>query len=543
MLCIVAAFQLPRNHGIMSKLSGLLMSTSTLFTLLDRTSRLAAWLGALLSTCAVLACLWLTRYQPIEMDLAMMQYSAYLINEKNFLLYRDIFENNFPGPFFFHAMIGNTLGYGALPIRFLDAAILLGLAVCSWKILAPLSRVSAVFAPALFSILYFAGGTTAAFQRDYIAVLPIAAALALLCRTQLQPRRDALAIGALSAIACSFKPNFIVAAPALFWILCSRLPPENFVRRLQNTLPCAALGFLVVFSMPFIWGIHHADFSELIALYKTYTPVYVSTRPDLYHYDSREQQWLTLLSMQGDHLLKMAIFSVPGLLWSWRQHRHNPDLLIRLRGLALVTFAITWHEMIAGKYWFAHLLAPYFFAALCFSLLLTPVSSSAPWYEKSLQPLAIAAAFALTILIGSFTKSIVTSKHYTADNHDIRSKKIARYLTAHLQAGDRVQSLDGSGDGQGALLLANAVTATRFVEDIPLYLQPTAPATQAFRQEFLTALQTKPPRFFVYIHNFFHPAGGNRLKEFQALYEFLQKNYEIAEEEDGEYTIYRHREN
>jgi hypothetical protein len=108
-----------------------------------------------------------------------------------------------------------------------------------------------------------------------------------------------------------------------------------------------------------------------------------------------------------------------------------------------------------------------------------------------------------------------------------------------MQAGDKVQSLDGSGDGQGSLLLAGATTATRFVEDIPFYLQPDSPVTQGFRQEFLASMRANPPAFFVYIHNFFHPAGGNRLQEFRELNQFLEQHYDVAELVDGEYTIYK----
>ena len=90
----------------------------------DNSGILLAWLTALIAAVTTLALLWLSRYQPIEMDLAMMHYTAFLINEKNLLLYRDIFENNLPGAFFFHSLIGNIFGYGAQPIRFLDAVIL-----------------------------------------------------------------------------------------------------------------------------------------------------------------------------------------------------------------------------------------------------------------------------------------------------------------------------------------------------------------------------------------------------------------------------------
>lgn len=507
---------------------------------MPKITHIAAWLCATLAACATLVCLWLARYQPIDMDLAMLHYSAYLINEKQFLLYRDIFENNLPGPFFLHAMIGKVFGYGALPIRFLDAAVLAALAFCSWKIIAPISKPGAIFAPMLFALVYIAGGTTAAFQRDYLATLPLAAALALLCNTSGKPVRDAAWIGALCGAACTLKPNFAVVAPAFLWILLSKMQ-GNYWQRLTITLPPIASAFVVIFAVPLAWGMQHADFKELIELYKTYTPLYVSTRSDLYHYENTQQQLLELLRMQGTHLLKMSLLSIPALLWAWRQHRNNPATLKRLSYIAIATFAISWHEIIAGKFWFAHLLPPYFFAILCFSLLLTPTNTGSHPVEKYIATLPVILFTMAVYTIGKYDISNLYAKRYSADNHDIRSQKIARYLIANMQPNDKVQSLDGSGDGQGALLLAHAVTATRFVEDIPLYLQPTSPVTQGFRREFLDDLAKNPPAFFVYIHNFFHPAGGNRLKEFRELFSFLETNYEVAEEVDGEYTIYRYK--
>ncbi len=506
-----------------------------------RITTTVAWISALLATLTVLACLWLARYQPIEMDLAMLHYCAFLINEKHFLLYRDIFENNLPGPFFFHALIGKLFGYSAPPIRIIDACILAAIAVCSWKVLAPLSKPSALLAPALFALVYITGGSVAAFQRDYIAIVPLILALAILCNRTNKPVRNALWVGALCGAACSLKPNFIVVAPALYWILLTKIDGA-FGKKLRKTFIPAALAFLCIFAIPFLWGLKHADYQAFIDIYKGgYTELYVNTRSDLFHYDNAQQRWLELFSMQADHLMKMAMLSIPGLLWAWRQHRDNPALLIRLRALALMTFAISWHEVIAGKFWFAHLLPPHFFAILCFSLLLTPIKNSANIIEKIFAPLPILMFIGITYFLGSYNIKRLESLHYTAENHDIRSQKIARYLIAHLQPNDKVQSLDGSGDGQGALLLARATYATRFLEDIPLYLQPNSPVTQAFRREFLNDMAKNPPAYFVYIHNFFHPAGGNRLKEFHELYQFLQDNYDIGEEEDGQYTIYRYK--
>ncbi len=499
------------------------------------------WISTMLAVLAALTCLWLARYQPIEMDLAMLHYSAFLINEKHFLLYRDIFENNLPGPFFLHAMIGKVFGYTALPVRIIDAFFLGIIATCSWIIISPISKPSAVLAPAIFTLVYISGGPVAAFQRDYIAIIPLVLSLALLCSKAVKPLCDAILVGALCGAACSLKPNFIVVAPALYWILLSKMN-GRFVTKLKTTFLPAAIAFVGIFSIPFLWGLKHADYQVFIDIYTGgYTQLYVNTRPDLYHYDSEPQRWFALLSMQANHLMKMAILSIPGLLWAWRQHRNNPALLMRLRSIAILTFAISWHEVIAGKFWAAHLLPPYFFAVLCFSLLLTPVNSAATKTEKIIAPLPACIFIYIAYLLGSYNFQRLSNLHYTAENHDIRSQKIARYLQANLQPNDTVQSLDGSGDGQGALLLAHATYATRFLEDIPLYLQPNSPVTQAFRREFLDTMAKKPPTYFVYIHNFFHPAGGNRLKEFRELNQFLSDHYDIAAEEDGQYTIYRHR--
>ncbi|HSC75352.1 MAG TPA: hypothetical protein VLB90_03840, partial [Pseudomonadales bacterium] len=63
---------------------------------LDIAGNAAAWLTASFAVALALITLWFSRHQPIEMDLAMMHYTAFLINEKHLLLYRDIFENNLP---------------------------------------------------------------------------------------------------------------------------------------------------------------------------------------------------------------------------------------------------------------------------------------------------------------------------------------------------------------------------------------------------------------------------------------------------------------
>ena len=96
-----------------------------------------------------------------------------------------------------------------------------------------------------------------------------------------------------------------------------------------------------------------------------------------------------------------------------------------------------------------------------------------------------------------------------------------------------------AGDGQAALLQARARSATRFLIDVPLWMQPESSATQRLRQQFVTELAQKKPAYIVYFEQFLHPGGGNRLKEFKPLYEWINSHYDMAEQREAAYIIYR----
>lgn len=506
------------------------------------------WCLALGVAAFALATFWQSRYQPIEWDLAMMHYIAWLVNEKGFILYRDVFENNFPGAFLFQSLLGKLFGYDALSLRLVDFCILVGLATFSWKILEPLSRPAAIFCPALFAVIYLSNGSYVFLQRDYIGILPVVIAAAHLLSQQHSRLRDFILAGALCGFSCGFKPNVIVAFPALFFIAANRyslpeLATQVFFTTYTKPFLLMSLAFTAVFSIPFIWGIWHCDYAQFLYVYKTFTPIYLNSRIDLFQYASNEEHLQVLFESQLHQLKGTAMSCLPGLIWAWILNKDNSDNRKKIRDLAIIIFAFSWYELMAGKYWFAHLLPTYFWNTLGFSLLLTLPAYTAPILKKSTAACVVIVTAALAIYLCNFLYQITPHDKYTRSNDHIRSQKIGAYLKKHLQPGDTVQSIDGSGDGQGSLLIARATPATRYLEDIPLYMQPDAPATQAFRQEFLSTLAKKPPAYIVYIENFFHPAGGNRLAEFRQLNSFVQENYEKVEVDDGQYIIFKRKEN
>ncbi|HQQ61997.1 MAG TPA: hypothetical protein PLF22_00330 [Pseudomonadales bacterium] len=503
-----------------------------------------AWCLALGVAAFALLTFWQSRYQAIEWDLAMMHYIAWLINEKGFILYRDVFENNFPGAFLFQSLLGKFFGYDALPLRVVDFFILAGIGVFSWKILAPLSRPAAIFCPAMFAVIYLSNGSYVFLQRDYIAILPVLIASAHLLSKKTCRLRDFILAGALCGFSCGFKPNVIVAFPALFLVAATRYSVASttgsgFFRLYTKPFLSMSLAFTAVFSIPFIWGIWHCDYAQLVYIYKTFTPIYLNSRIDLFQYANSEEHMRALLDSQLHQFRNTAMSCLPGLGWAWFVNAGNIDNRKRIRDIAIIIFAFSWYELMAGKYWFAHLLPTYFWNTLGFSLLLSLPARFSTIGKKAGAASTVFIAAGLSIYLCNFLYLITPHDKYSSSNSHIRSQKIGAYLKQHLQPGDTVQGIDGSGDGQGSLLIARATPATRYLEDIPLYMQPDAPATQAFRQEFLSTLAQKPPAYIVYIENFFHPAGGNRLAEFRQLNSFVQENYEKAEVDDGQYIIYK----
>ncbi len=115
----------------------------------------------------------------MQHDTPLYQYSAFLINEHGCVPYKDIFETSFVGTFLFHSAIGSLFGYGDFAFRLVDIVYLLILLGVTWFLMRPLGKFVALTSILLFGVLYLSFGSAMSLQRDYIGVLPVAAATLL----------------------------------------------------------------------------------------------------------------------------------------------------------------------------------------------------------------------------------------------------------------------------------------------------------------------------------------------------------------------------
>ncbi len=502
-------------------------------------SRNAAWLVAITLLLAVGVTFFFSLNHPISADLAMLHYSAWLINEKHFVLYRDIFDINFPAPYLFHSLLGKLIGYEAAPLRWVDLALMAALGWASWRIVSPLSKPAAISGFSLFCLLYWIQGGEFALERDVLALVPAVIAFALASNKKVSTISCVL-IGCFAALACSMKPNSVVIVPIFLWMLYRA---NNIATEKKHSALALFLGSMAIVSLiPFIWVSANNGLHSFFDIYQHYMPIYANSRYDLWHYENSTERWATLLTQYLRFAGISLLLSLPGLVWAWLQHAKNPVTRLRILQLTAITFAFTFYEAIAGKFWLNHLFPSAYWSFLCLSLLLTSPQTDAAAWKKYLAIILLIPCAALGWLLSkpSINAMQQTHKREQQEPNAWRARQVANYLLAHpTHPEETVQVLDMAGDGQAALLMAKATSATKFLIDVPLWMQPDSQATQTLRTAFVAELQQKNPTYIIYFEQFLHPGGGNRLKEFKPLYQWITQNYTVAEQREAAYIIFQ----
>lgn len=491
-------------------------------------------------TCAVLL-ISLSLDNPIRADLAMLHYSGWLMAEKHALLYRDILEINFPAPYLLHQGLNHWLGHSAGALHGLDTVTMLLLCGMSVGILQALSRPAALAGPAVFLLYYLLRGAEFTLEREYLLLLPVVAAFLCAMQTQWHVGARAAGIGALCGMACSLKPNAIVAAPALYAVLWLHAPALRTAPAFIRHGLTASSTFLLAFLPPFVVIWQQGVLGDFLTVYRDFLPIYASARSDLYHYSAPHEYWYALLKNYLVFGGSALLLSGAGLCWSYCQGGDKRRLL----SLGIMAFAFTWYEVIAGKFWVSHMIPSVYWSSLCLALLLsTPRTDES---HSRITPLRWITATGGILLFAGIASTLgwlswhdmQRYRHEQTHGQDY-SAQVGAFLQQQQLADDEtVQVLDMAGDGQAALLLAGANSATRFLIDGFLYLQPQHPVTQGLRREFLHSLQTKPPAFVVYFERYLHPGGGNRLHEFRELDQFLSQHYVVDTRVEAGYTIFR----
>ncbi len=473
-------------------------------------------------------------------DTSLLHYVAFLIDRYHYVPYRDVWETSMPGTFLFHLAIGKTLGYGDLAFRVVDVVWLGVLLAVTWGILARFGRQVAWAGSVFFALAYFQYGPGQSLQRDYVGVLPIAAALLLQTANRPNSWFRAIGCGLLFGLAATIKPHLALGLPLVLAFQWAENRGE--VQRRQRL---RQLGYLFASlggcAAPFLgcllwlregWSAFWEMASSFLPLLQLTSDFQVLAPDARLIYSLSSYLWL------GGH----ALWLIPAGLGAFQGlfAANLPSEKKRAVALLLgLTFLYSLYPVISGQFW------PYHWFPFLYFLFLLASLALLRWPERRLVWVRAFSIGALAVIAVSTFRFLPEDLHRQFQGQPPplprggRVDEIARFLRENLHPGDEVQPLDWTWGAVHAMLIAEAKVATPFIYDYMFYLHVSHPYIQNLRRRFIEQLQQACPRFIIEVTSPNKPwvSGLDTTREFKELEEFIAAGYVKAVEGNG-YVIY-----
>lgn len=490
----------------------------------------------LLVLVAILSITW-----RFEHDLPIMLYMAFLINQLDYVPYRDIFDMNTPGTHFAYCLIGRLSGYTNLGVRSVDLSLLATILVMNWLWMKRLGGKVAWCGSVLFGLLYLGFGPPMSLQREFLLLLPIIVGIYLYNR--LENRNVTirnLAVGFSFGIAATIKPHAAIGLLPLLTLEFLNCRQNNtgvlftsgrFLK--QSALP-AAIGFAVPALGVFLYLWTKGATTHFLDIAQNYWPLYASLtggHKTVFGMSRVEHLILNYRTLGGFGvwMASAAVASYLSLYDSELTDSQKRQVIL----LIMLTFCYSIYPVFAGQFWGYHwLLFLYFVVQLSSICLIARPKNTMT--SKRLLPVIVLAFVVCAMLPLSFFKVVLLRRELSPPKHG-RVDEIVSYLIKAVQPGDTVQPLDWVGGAIHAMLMAQAKIATPFVYDFHFYHHISNDYIQRLREEFILDMDTLKPRHIIQVVAPNKPwvTGVDTTREFKELQSLLDNNYQIAFQGDG----------
>ncbi len=479
---------------------------------------------------------------PMMHDTPVVLYLSYLIDHFHLAPYRDFWDINLPGTYLVYALIGHLVGYSNdMGLRVFDLAFLAALGAFTALWLKPLGWKVGWAAACLFALVYLSGGPGVVLQREYLALLPLMAAVFIATRL---PRLNDLAraglVGLLFGLMATMKPHLALGFPvvAAFGTLYWRDRQAEWIRRGPALLRLAAVA-IVGLALPLAGMAAYMAASGVL-------PYYLDIALHYYPLYARVTGNLTILASPGARVQYLVInYLKLGRQWEWliaagpalmgvltsgaatALHRRQVSLL------AWLAAAYSIYPLFSGQFFSYHWL-PYVFcivilAAVCATDLALALPRAARWAPAGALALAVALFTSLYPGVGANLAAYYLGRPTVIDDQVSRADDMARQITARMQPGDVVQPLDWVDGGVlHALLIAKAKPATPYVADMLFYHDVSTPYIQRVRRDLLNRLSANPPRFVLDFQYVTWIRGPDSASDFPELRLWLADHYRTA---------------
>jgi len=461
---------------------------------------------------------------PLIWDAARVHYVCWRILE-GCAPYRDIFDVDFPGTYFFQLFVMKVLGKGNLGWRIFDISCLIVINIFIIIYCRPYGKLPSLLGAALFSSFHLYNGPLYAGQRDYYMTTFIIAGIYLAARyfennlNLYFLSSSGLVLGAAPTI----KPHagiYLLFVLFLILVFSYRSGYRWWAHGILFVI-CASVFPGVIFF--WLWSIGGLDsFFEIV--FKYLIPFYSQFK---YHSISYA---LFQRFLKVPLIFEILIICGLGIV----------DLIIQekvqIRRLLLIGGVLCGFILYVAQGRNDYQLYPaILFLFLCAVSLIDTLRIK---YSPRIYILTLAVVLHLSIGFGY--RSI---KSFIAEPpHHFKGFQCTEDLILDLQGrvspSENVQVIDFMSGAIQALYTLHYRQATKFIYDFHFFHNSAHPYIKKLREEFLTELKQKPPIFIIVAKNSWPASGYERLQDFPELVEWIHSNYFLETEREC-YRLYK----
>jgi hypothetical protein len=498
----------------------------------------------LLALTTIALCSLLIGYEYLMLQWPMMReahflhYIAYLINEHNFVPYRDVLETSWFGTFLFHMAIGKLFGYTSTSFRLADIFFLVILLFFTWQILRRLDIWLAWVGSLSFGLTYLHYGPANTLQRDYVLLLPIAMALLVALQTHWRSELKAFIVGLCFGAAASIKPHAIIGVPAILVLLYSQSGTDD--RSICRTLLYCGFGGCCTLGLGLFWLWCSNGLDAFIDMTLHYLPLYQDLN-GAHEMSTPAEQWQNTLRWWKFFLWIWPFSIAAGLVYGWYNTEKHSQQRALIFTLATLAACYNIYPLISGKFWDYHWIPYSYFSVMSSSVLLLPAKDKT--LRGNLTSIFLVIFFLYTLSSQYLPWRGVQDQIKQYPNISINQQfesDVAKFIREHLQPGETIQVIEQGGPSTLYLLQAEAVLATPYLGSFMFLHHVHDPYVQRAQQDLIQRLRENSPALFLVMADFTRPSGVDTITEIPGLKDFLNTNYEVIRKHPS-FTFWKYR--
>jgi hypothetical protein len=450
------------------------------------------------------------------LDTPNMLYQANLMVNHGMMPYRDFFCINLPGSLWMYGWLIRCLGVSDWTVHLANLLLVSLVSALVYYALSRSCQVCALLGVGLGVLRIFSGEVAFILERELLALIPISGLMALGFRKPMQRSVREIVAGLLLAWVFLIKPQLVLYGAPSVYLLVRECTTFRDVARTLGTLggacllPVAACGLWLVKNgawAPFCDTVHYWT------LYGQMTQSFSYVPPA----ERMHAVWGHVYRMIASPFMLLACGSLAVACKNKVLARHELVFWALLLPITVVAPALT------GQFWGYHRL-PFFYFTLCAGGYLL---SGRAWTTglAVLVSLIWIPFTALHVYRETTVPSLIRLTDGIADEFET-------YLREKRQPGDRVQPIDWTDGAVQAMLMTDALPATRFFEYYYFLHSVSNPLILRLRQEFLDTLAQRPPRFLLEATTVTWPHGLDTVRRFEAFEAWKNAHYRVSKEGD-----------